>query len=234
LVGIGAAALVLVAILLLSFSSGADISGDTQQRIAAVARIVSEKPSGAADKVDSIARSDPAAEVRAVAVAGALQLGRHETVQAALADSAPRVRATAAELLSRTPDTQAAQTLAQMYKTDQDPQVRTAALRGLARCTAPESIVTLLEACESAPDKADRQRALQLLAVRVGGRAAVVPTPDTPEWLDAVERMKRIKQVQRAFASAGVPLTRHPEHLINFGYTEHDTRAEDQDHDHDH
>ena len=217
-IGAAAAALVLLAVAagIYLLWGRARVTGRTPaERIESVRRIAAGLPGGAAKALVE-AMSDDSELVRAEAVRALAQVGiagHEQAVLAATRDAAPAVRSAGALALGLWRDTAAVQRMADLASEDDDARVRAAAVQGLRQSDSPQATVALVRLMETdgAPDV--QMAALEALKGRYRLGLLPVRPGDRAVWPVAVERVKARREIQDAFARAGVKLVRHPERL---------------------
>ena len=200
----------------LHYRARASVEGDTaQERVACIARIADERPTGAARAIAAAALGDSDAVVRRAALVAmggfGISQGRPVAERAAR-DPSPQVRAEAAHLLGTCGDAAAADRLHELAGSDPAESVRLAAVAALGRAPAAKSVVGLVEIAETSENPVVRAGAMEALCRRFGVPRTFDPS-DTSKWDRDLEVIKSWPKVQAAFAASSLPLRRRPELL---------------------
>jgi len=199
-------------------TSGADVTGGTEQdRAAAVVRIACQRPLGARNSL-STAAQDESPMVRRAAIVGLTQMMAPQdrpVIEKAVRDKDVTVRAVAAESLGKFNDAPATGELIRLLETDPDASVRIAALRGLVDCDDPRAIVAMVETAGKDASYEIKLQAAKSALRKAGGRLLPGRNPgDDVLWRDQIQRMKSDQRIRRAYVAAGVPLIDHPDDIV--------------------
>lgn len=209
----------------------AQVSGGTpSERIAAIHRIVAERPRGGGKALARAAAEDPSPLVRAEAMAALglkhfLAPEHRGVIEKGTADSDVRVRAVAAETLGRYGDKPAADVLTKLIRPDQDERITQGALHGLAGCDVSIAIVTLLETADKGSSRAVKLVAMKGLLRKFKAKIPDGRDPDkAASWRDLVHRWKRSPTVRKAYADEDKALNYQPKYIL--GKDHHGDRHE--------
>jgi len=218
-----AAAVILLVIIAGKFLFGGSpdvMSGDDDQRIAAIEKVALSGDSKAGDTLARVVTSKSSARVRGKALAGMahyLKPGHREIVRKAAKDPDVKLREIAVDTLGLYADKKATtELIAVVEKKDKEHvSVRKAAIRGLAKCDDPRSIVALMDRAEKGATGEIKLLAMSKLLDKLNVRMSVDRDPrDARGWRDLIQRWKMSKRVRKAYEQAGERLISRPQDLI--------------------
>ncbi|MDP6634884.1 MAG: HEAT repeat domain-containing protein [Phycisphaerae bacterium] len=225
--GGGAAVIVLAVIVIVFYTGGSPdvLSGDDEQRIAAVQKVAVNGSDDAGETLAKVVANDPSPRVRREALAGLshyLKPAHRGIVMKSTKDTDPRVRVIAVEVLGQYGDKAATTDLTKMVQREskketdkRDDKFMKAALRGLVKCEDPQSIVTLLERAEKGATREIKLVAMKGLLSKLGVRMSRERDPkDRAGWRDLIQRWKQSRRVRDAYAAAGKTLHSRPQDLL--------------------
>jgi hypothetical protein len=195
----------LVICLFSQFKSPQITGATAQERIAKIRASADQNTPADGDAIAAAAGDADASVRQAVmaALAGYPADKYRPVIANALKDPAENVRAAAAYTFGMYHDRPAADRLGEVLNTDASPAVRLAAVRGLDRNGDLRAVVVLFRVIEKPGNAEIRKQAYTSILHTLHFYITHIPEPDTAEWNDQVNVLRRVKVIRRAFESAG-------------------------------